>query len=103
MNSQIATVLQAAIGLAQIYAGEAITLGGVLYTCTPNDAVAFTDNWEQGGAAQLRAIGVCISQVDLPTQPAIDTHAVFRNQNYRVFDVKDSVTLWQIGLVQIDA
>ena len=100
MNADLQSELDAAIGELQAVTGETVTLAGIDYTCTRGTMINGSLEFFQGGAADIQNVSVCIRQIDLPVQPAVNTLAVFGGINLRVKSVDASADLWQLTLVQ---
>lgn len=100
MNADLQAEIDDAIGDLQAITGETVTLAGISYTCTAATMLNGSIAWEEGGAADMHHIGVCVLQEDLPVQPPVTTPAVFRGVSFRVKSVDDAENFWQILLVQ---
>lgn len=100
MNADLQPLFDDALGDLQSVTGETVTLAGVNYTCTGATMINGSLEFFQGGAADMQNVAVCIRQSDLPTQPAVNTLAVFHGINFRVKSVDDAGALWHIQLIQ---
>jgi hypothetical protein len=100
MNASLQAQLVDAIRQLQGLTVETVTLAGVNYPCTAATMIGGTLEFFQGGASNMQTVSVCIVQDDLPTEPEVNTPAVFRDLNFRVKSVDDAGIFYQLLLVQ---
>ena len=107
MNSEILNQLIGGIRLVQGLTGETVTIDtngdripDTDYPCTVANMPANAAEWVQGGRIKKYTVTISVLQADLPTEPDVDTAAVFRGINYRVISAEDATTFWNITLLQ---
>jgi|SRR5271166_1646658 len=103
INPIILAFMNAGNRFIQQFVPETITIANYNYVCTVGKEFTLDLDYETGGAVQKNRGSVLVNKQDLLTTPARGTVVQFRNLQFRVTEVSDAVSGWEIAMIQLSA